>query len=225
MCDDLMRKLMKKLNMLIPEWELHRRINITIKQQIVSIIGLDLNQDYAYTLFSTTACPSGKISKADTVTFLRSINSGKGDQIEKQANEIHKAFDSNNDGVVDQREFLIGFALTSNGSIQEKLKYVFRMYDHDKNGVMSKKEIDRMVKIAVKAHANDDPKKKSHILDDFRRSLENLNQGKALDDIEITLEEFVQLLMENKELCEFISPFSIEQPQDVNVQQSRAQSK
>ncbi|CAF5095676.1 unnamed protein product, partial [Rotaria sp. Silwood1] len=172
-----------------------------------------------------TACPSGKISKADTVTFLRSINSGKGDQIEKQANEIHKAFDSNNDGVVDQREFLIGFALTSNGSIQEKLKYVFRMYDHDKNGVMSKKEIDRMVKIAVKAHANDDPKKKSHILDDFRRSLENLNQGKALDDIEITLEEFVQLLMENKELCEFISPFSIEQPQDVNVQQSRAQSK
>ncbi|CAF5015030.1 unnamed protein product [Rotaria sp. Silwood1] len=53
MCDDLMRKLMKKLNMLIPEWELHRRINITIKQQIVSIIGLDLNQDYAYTLFST----------------------------------------------------------------------------------------------------------------------------------------------------------------------------
>ncbi|CAF4973357.1 unnamed protein product [Rotaria sp. Silwood1] len=225
MCDDLMRKLMKKLNMLIPEWELHRRINITIKQQIVSIIGLDLNQDIAYTLFSTTACPSGKISKADTVTFLRSINSGKGDQIEKQANEIHKAFDSNNDGVVDQREFLIGFALTSNGSIQEKLKYVFRMYDHDKNGVMSKKEIDRMVKIAVKAHANDDPKKKSHILDDFRRSLENLNQGKALDDIEITLEEFVQLLMENKELCEFISPFSIEQPQDVNVQQSRAQSK
>ncbi|CAF3827327.1 unnamed protein product [Rotaria sp. Silwood1] len=167
MCDDLMRKLMKKLNMLIPEWELHRRINITIKQQIVSIIGLDLNQDYAYTLFSTVrilvkqntqtiydsklikvkyilidikmgsnssqpptelseediefistnakmdhksvqlwygklkaACPNGKISKADTVTFLRSINSCKGDQIEKQANEIHKAFDANNDGVV-----------------------------------------------------------------------------------------------------------------------------
>ncbi|CAF5175440.1 unnamed protein product, partial [Rotaria sp. Silwood1] len=46
------------------------------------------------------ACPNGKISKADTVTFLRSINSGKGDQIEKQANEIHKAFDANNDGVV-----------------------------------------------------------------------------------------------------------------------------
>ncbi len=110
------------------------------------------------------ACPNGKISKADTVSFLRSINSGKEDQIEKQAADIHKAFDANNDGIVgknevfrieqfqmfsilDQREFLIGFALTSTGSVREKLKYVFRTYDHDKDGVINKKEIDRMVKV------------------------------------------------------------------------------
>ena len=99
------------------------------------------------------------------MSFLRSINSGKEDQIEKQASDIHKAFDANNDGivgkcftaqqrisivvVVDQREFLIGFALTSTGSIREKLKYVFRTYDHDKDGVINKKEIDRMVKVSV----------------------------------------------------------------------------
>ena len=46
------------------------------------------------------ACPNGKISKADTVSFLRSINSGKEEQIEKQATDIHKAFDANNDGIV-----------------------------------------------------------------------------------------------------------------------------
>lgn len=46
------------------------------------------------------ACPNGKISKADTVSFLRSINNGKEDQIEKQAADIHKAFDANNDGIV-----------------------------------------------------------------------------------------------------------------------------
>ncbi|CAF3827354.1 unnamed protein product [Rotaria sp. Silwood1] len=125
----------------------------------------------------------------------------------------------------DQREFLIGFALTSNGSIQEKLKYVFRTYDHDKNGVISKKEIDRMVKTAMKLRAKDDPKQKSRILDELKRSLEHLNQGKDLDDIQITSEEFIQLLMENKELCELVSPFSIEQPQDVNAQQPHAQSK
>ena len=52
-CDDLMQRLMTKLDIPIPEWELHRRIRITIKQQIVSLMGLDLNQDIAYTLFST----------------------------------------------------------------------------------------------------------------------------------------------------------------------------
>jgi Ca2+-binding EF-hand superfamily protein len=98
-------------------------------------------------IYLQAACPNGKISKADTVSFLRSINSGKEDQIEKQAADIHKAFDSNNDGIVDQREFLIGFALTSTGSVREKLKYVFRTYDHDKDGVINKKEIDRMVKV------------------------------------------------------------------------------
>ncbi|CAF1183861.1 unnamed protein product [Rotaria sp. Silwood1] len=82
-----------------------------------------------------------------------------------------------------------------------------------------------MVKIAMKLHAKDDPKQKSRILDELKRSLEHLNQGKDLDDIQITSEEFIQLLMENKELCELVSPFSIEQPQDVNAQQPHAQSK
>jgi len=53
MCDDLMRKLMAKLDIPIPEWELHRRIRIKIKQETISLMGLDLNQDIAYTLFST----------------------------------------------------------------------------------------------------------------------------------------------------------------------------
>lgn len=113
------------------------------------------------------ACPNGKISKSDTVSFLRSINSGKEEQIDQLAADIHKAFDANNDGIVgktenlsleethsfnhlDLREFLIGFALTSTGSVREKLKYVFRTYDHDHNGVINKKEIDRMVKVCFR---------------------------------------------------------------------------
>jgi len=158
------------------------------------------------------ACPNGKISKADTVSFLRSINSGKEDQIEEQAADIHKAFDANNDGIVDQREFLIGFALTSTGSLREKLKYVFRTYDHDKDGVINKKEIDRMVKIAIRLHAKDDPENTSRIIDELKQSLERLNQGKDLEDLRITSKEFIQLLMENKELCELVSPFNIDQP-------------
>ena len=53
MCDALMRGLMAKLDIPIPEWELHRRIKITIKNQTISIVGLDLNQDMIYTLFTS----------------------------------------------------------------------------------------------------------------------------------------------------------------------------
>lgn len=52
MCDDLIKGLMAKLDIPIPEWELHRRIRVTIKDLTISIMGLDLNQDIAYTLFS-----------------------------------------------------------------------------------------------------------------------------------------------------------------------------
>ncbi|CAF1153544.1 unnamed protein product [Rotaria magnacalcarata] len=54
LCDNLMQGLMAKLNIPIPEWELHRRVRITIKKQIVTIMGLDPDQDIPYTLFSGT---------------------------------------------------------------------------------------------------------------------------------------------------------------------------
>ncbi len=68
MCDDLMRGLMAKLDIPIPEWELHRRIHVTIKDQTLSIMGLDLNQDIAYTLFSTIriSVREGILSKYDS---------------------------------------------------------------------------------------------------------------------------------------------------------------
>jgi len=53
LCDNLMRGLMEKLDIPIPEWELHRRIQITIKDETLTIMGLDLNQDITYTLFSS----------------------------------------------------------------------------------------------------------------------------------------------------------------------------
>ena len=74
-------------------------------------------------------------------------------------------------------------------------------------------------------HAKDDPEKTSRIIDELKRSLEHLNRGKDLDDVRITSKDFIQLLMENKELCELVSPFNIERPRKVVVQQPHAQSK
>jgi len=53
LCDEIMIRLMEKLNIPIPEWELHRRIRVTVKDRVVSVVGLDLTQDIVYTLFSS----------------------------------------------------------------------------------------------------------------------------------------------------------------------------
>jgi NAD-dependent SIR2 family protein deacetylase len=71
LCDDLIRGLMAKLDIPIPEWELHRRIRLIIKDQTISIMGLDLHQDIAYTLFSTVKIliRDGVESKYDSKTI------------------------------------------------------------------------------------------------------------------------------------------------------------
>ncbi|CAF3374358.1 unnamed protein product [Rotaria socialis] len=71
MCDDLMRGLMAKLDIPIPEWELHRRIRITIQNQTLTIMGLDLYQDIAYTLLSSVRIlvREGTESKYDSQTI------------------------------------------------------------------------------------------------------------------------------------------------------------
>jgi hypothetical protein len=64
----------------------------------------------------------------------------------------------------------------------------------------------------MRLHAKDDPDNTARIIEELKTSLEKLNHSKDLDNIKITSNEFIQLLMENKELCELVSPFNIEQP-------------
>ena len=76
-------------------------------------------------------------------------------------------------------------------------------------------------------HAKDDPENTSRIIDELKASLELLNQGKDIEDIRVTSKEFIQLLMENKELCDLVSPFNMDQPKETTTpsQQSHTQSK
>ncbi|CAF0753169.1 unnamed protein product [Didymodactylos carnosus] len=157
------------------------------------------------------ACPKGTIEKIDTKRFLKAIvhEKEKEETIDKLADEIHRSFDTNHDGKVDWREFLIGFALTSSGSLQERLKYVFRTYDHNHDGVINKKEIDKMVKVATSLHGKHD-ENTERIVEQLRIALEKLNQEKDADHKDrVTADEFIQILLDNKEICDLLSPFNV----------------
>lgn len=59
------------------------------------------------------------------------------------------AFDQNKDGKIDFREFAISLSSILNGSIDEKIKFMFRSYDLDGSGTLSIDEVYNIFKITA----------------------------------------------------------------------------
>jgi len=55
-------------------------------------------------------------------------------------------YDSNGDGHIDFREFMIVLYIMSNGTPEENLKQIFRVFDINNDGTVSQKELQRIVK-------------------------------------------------------------------------------
>jgi len=60
---------------------------------------------------------------------------------------LFKVFDSDNNGVIDFREFIFGLSvLSSKSSRNEKISFSFGIYDLDRDGEISRKELSDMLK-------------------------------------------------------------------------------
>merc|ERR1712183_1149475 len=57
------------------------------------------------------------------------------------AGHIFRSFDHNNDGVISFRELMITLSMTTEGSNEEKLEWLFNVYDFDGNGKISVDEV------------------------------------------------------------------------------------
>lgn len=90
-------------------------------------------------------CPSGRITPAEFEQiyarfFPDSDTAG-------YARHVFRSFDTNDDGTLDFKEYIIALHMTSSGRTTRKLEWAFSLFDVDKNGYINKSEVTEICQV------------------------------------------------------------------------------
>merc|ERR1711936_49682 len=145
-------------------------------------------------------CPGGKLSKEVFLKiYTKCFPTGHTAQF---CDHVFRSFDTDSNGVIDFKEFLIAMDVTSSGTPEEKLSWAFRMYDVDGNGWIDLVEMTKLVKsiyamIGPTTAQHDSPEARAKEI--FQRMDINC-------DGRITKDEFIQTCLVDQNLIQLLTP-------------------
>ncbi|KAM3597822.1 uncharacterized protein V6R79_009536 [Siganus canaliculatus] len=148
-------------------------------------------------------CPSGKISREQFEGIYASFFPNA-DPTE-YARHVFRSFDTNADGTLDFKEYIVALHLTSGGKTLQKLEWAFALYDVDGNGTISSNEILEIVRSIFNMIPAEDQKNLPEDENTPEKRAEKIWEffGKKEND-KISEGEFIQGVMDNKEILRLI---------------------
>ncbi|XP_034456888.1 visinin-like [Hippoglossus hippoglossus] len=84
-------------------------------------------------------CPTGRISKEEFQNIYSKFFPDS--DANTYAQHVFRSFDTNDDGTLDFKEYIIALHMTSTGKTTRKLEWAFSLFDVDKNGYITKSEV------------------------------------------------------------------------------------
>merc|ERR1719430_1650313 len=151
-------------------------------------------------------CPGGKLSPASFMKiYSQCFPAGNAKEF---CEHVFRTFDSDKNGFVDFKEFLLAIDVTSSGTPEEKLNWAFSMYDVDGNGGIDLVEMTNLVKSIYQVMGPNKGKERMESAEERARTI-----FKKMDrdgDGEVTREEFVQTCLIDKGLIELLTPQTAE---------------
>merc|ERR1719382_2185858 len=150
-------------------------------------------------------CPDGKLTPdAFMKIYSKCFPAGSAGQF---CDHVFRTFDTDKNGFIDFKEFLLAIDITSSGTPEEKLNWAFSMYDADGNGWIDLMEMTQIVKSIYSMMG---PKQTAAVVGD-QQSAEDRAEGifNKMDvnsDGKVTREEFVQACIKDQKMVDLLSP-------------------
>ncbi|XP_010725696.1 visinin-like [Meleagris gallopavo] len=92
-------------------------------------------------------CPDGRIRRDEFERIYSNFFPNSDPQ--GYARHVFRSFDTNDDGTLDFREYIIALHLTSSGKTHLKLEWAFSLFDVDRNGEVSKSEVLEIITVRL----------------------------------------------------------------------------
>jgi len=126
---------------------------------------------------------------------------------------VFKAFDTDNDSAINMKEWVFGLSIFLRGSLMEKMKYCFEVYDLNGDGYIQREEMFHMLKnCLIKQPTEEDPDEGVRDLVETTVKLMDLDKdgrlsfedySKSVEQENLLLEAFGQCLPDAKYVQSF----------------------